>query len=356
MPPHPDAVLRRLTDRLAPLERDLHRAFWTAATDARPETSAARQRAEEAWLAALGDPELFAEVQAALAAGGEPDPAHPPGPRAGQPGPAGQPDPRGRPGRAGGPPGQGGACLLDRARPGRRPGAGQQRAGAGAGRLRRPGRAACRLGGRQAGRGRRRRGRARPGRAAQPGGPRARLPRLVRLRPGRRRHRRGLAGADPGGGRVGHPGAVPGRQGRARRPPERPLRGRRRRACGPGTTATCSSSATTARPAPTWARCWRAPTPSGSPSPPTTAWASRPATCWSGPTCTPAPARTSMPSAWTSTGPATSGCWPTWPPARSGWTCCCTRSATPSTTTTSTARCPGCSAARPSRWSPRRWP
>ena len=71
MPPHPDAVLRRLTDRLAPLERDLHRAFWTAATDARPETSAAKQRAEEAWLAALGDAELFAEVQAALAAGGD---------------------------------------------------------------------------------------------------------------------------------------------------------------------------------------------------------------------------------------------------------------------------------------------
>ena len=63
-------MLRRLTDRLAPLERDLHRAFWTAATDARPETSAAWQRAEEAWLAALGDLELFAEVQGALAAGG----------------------------------------------------------------------------------------------------------------------------------------------------------------------------------------------------------------------------------------------------------------------------------------------
>ena len=70
MPPDPDAVLRRLTDRLAPLERDLHRAFWAASTDARPETSATRQRAEEAWLAALGDPELFAEVQGALAAAG----------------------------------------------------------------------------------------------------------------------------------------------------------------------------------------------------------------------------------------------------------------------------------------------
>ena len=43
MPAHPDAVLRRLTDRLAPLERDLHRALWAAATDARPETSAARR-------------------------------------------------------------------------------------------------------------------------------------------------------------------------------------------------------------------------------------------------------------------------------------------------------------------------
>ena len=70
MPPDPDAVLRRLTDRLAPLERDLHQALWAAATDARPETSAARRRAEEAWLAALGDPGLFAEVQGALAADG----------------------------------------------------------------------------------------------------------------------------------------------------------------------------------------------------------------------------------------------------------------------------------------------
>jgi hypothetical protein len=69
MPPDPDAVLRRLTDRLAPLERDLHQALWAAATDARPSTSAARRRAEEAWLAAVGDPGLFAEVQGALAAG-----------------------------------------------------------------------------------------------------------------------------------------------------------------------------------------------------------------------------------------------------------------------------------------------
>ena len=45
MPPDPDAVLRRLTDRLAPLERDLHQALWAAATDALPSTSAARRRA-----------------------------------------------------------------------------------------------------------------------------------------------------------------------------------------------------------------------------------------------------------------------------------------------------------------------
>jgi peptidyl-dipeptidase A len=66
----PAAVLSRLTGRLAPLERELHRAFWAASTKAGPETSAARQRAEEALLAALGDPELFAEVQGALAAAG----------------------------------------------------------------------------------------------------------------------------------------------------------------------------------------------------------------------------------------------------------------------------------------------
>ncbi|HEX2373771.1 MAG TPA: hypothetical protein VHO93_07290, partial [Actinomycetota bacterium] len=68
MSPDPAAVLRRLTDRLAPLERDLHRAFWAASTDARPETSAVRQRAEEAWLQALSDAELFAGVQGALGA------------------------------------------------------------------------------------------------------------------------------------------------------------------------------------------------------------------------------------------------------------------------------------------------
>jgi peptidyl-dipeptidase A len=74
MPADPTDVMRRLTDRLAPLERDLHGAYWAAATDARPETSAARQAAEEAWLAALGDPELFAEVEAALGDAGDADP------------------------------------------------------------------------------------------------------------------------------------------------------------------------------------------------------------------------------------------------------------------------------------------
>jgi len=69
MPTDPAAVLHRLTERLAPLERSLHLAYWAAATDARPETSAARQQAEEALLAVLADPELFAEVDAALAGG-----------------------------------------------------------------------------------------------------------------------------------------------------------------------------------------------------------------------------------------------------------------------------------------------
>jgi peptidyl-dipeptidase A len=68
MPTDQAAVLHRLTERLAPLERSLHLAWWAAATDARPETSAARQRAEEALLAALADPELFAEVETALEA------------------------------------------------------------------------------------------------------------------------------------------------------------------------------------------------------------------------------------------------------------------------------------------------
>jgi peptidyl-dipeptidase A len=70
--PDPGTVLSRLTERLAPLERDLHRAFWTASTDASPKASAARQRAEEALLAVLGDPELFAEVKQALAGAGGP--------------------------------------------------------------------------------------------------------------------------------------------------------------------------------------------------------------------------------------------------------------------------------------------
>jgi peptidyl-dipeptidase A len=69
MPTDPASVLHRLTERLAPLERSMHLAYWAAATDARPETSAARRRAEEALLAALADPELFAEVEAAHRAG-----------------------------------------------------------------------------------------------------------------------------------------------------------------------------------------------------------------------------------------------------------------------------------------------
>jgi hypothetical protein len=55
MPTDPASVLDRLTERLAPLERSLHLAWWAAATDARPETSAARQRAEEALLAVLAE-------------------------------------------------------------------------------------------------------------------------------------------------------------------------------------------------------------------------------------------------------------------------------------------------------------
>jgi peptidyl-dipeptidase A len=70
MPTDPAAVLQRLTERLAPLERAMNLAYWAAATDARPETSAARERAEEALLAALADPELFAAVQAARRGGG----------------------------------------------------------------------------------------------------------------------------------------------------------------------------------------------------------------------------------------------------------------------------------------------
>jgi hypothetical protein len=69
MPTDPAAVLHRLTERLAPLERSLHLADWAAATDARPETSAARQRAEEALLAVLAASGDAVERQAAWAAG-----------------------------------------------------------------------------------------------------------------------------------------------------------------------------------------------------------------------------------------------------------------------------------------------
>jgi len=72
MPTSPQELLDRITGRLAPLERELQQAYWTAATDARPETTDARARAEEAWLAALGDRGLFEEVEAALAAGAAP--------------------------------------------------------------------------------------------------------------------------------------------------------------------------------------------------------------------------------------------------------------------------------------------
>jgi peptidyl-dipeptidase A len=68
MPTDPVAVLDRLTRRLAPLERTLNRAYWTAAVDATPAHSAARAEAEEALLAALADPGLFGEVEGALAA------------------------------------------------------------------------------------------------------------------------------------------------------------------------------------------------------------------------------------------------------------------------------------------------
>jgi peptidyl-dipeptidase A len=70
-PGPPDALVARLEARLAPLERELHRAWWAASTDARPETIQARAAAEEAYLAALAEPALFAEVSAALAAAGE---------------------------------------------------------------------------------------------------------------------------------------------------------------------------------------------------------------------------------------------------------------------------------------------
>jgi peptidyl-dipeptidase A len=69
MPTSPEELLDRITGRLAPLERELQQAYWAAATDARPETTEARARTEEAWLAALGDPALFAQVEAAVGAG-----------------------------------------------------------------------------------------------------------------------------------------------------------------------------------------------------------------------------------------------------------------------------------------------
>ncbi|HYT26617.1 MAG TPA: M2 family metallopeptidase [Actinomycetota bacterium] len=74
MPWSPHELVDRLTGRLAPLERELQEAYWAAATDARPETTAARARAEAAWLAALADRELFEEVEDGLArlSGAEP--------------------------------------------------------------------------------------------------------------------------------------------------------------------------------------------------------------------------------------------------------------------------------------------
>ena len=68
MPTDPAAVLDRLTERLAPLDRARNEAYWAAAVQASPERSAARAAAEEALLAAESDPDLFAEVEAALAA------------------------------------------------------------------------------------------------------------------------------------------------------------------------------------------------------------------------------------------------------------------------------------------------
>jgi peptidyl-dipeptidase A len=61
------ALVERLQQRLAPLEHTLQLAYWEVAADARPETAAAKASAEEAWLAALADPALLAEVEAALA-------------------------------------------------------------------------------------------------------------------------------------------------------------------------------------------------------------------------------------------------------------------------------------------------
>ena len=69
------ALVERIQQRLAPLEHTLQQAYWDAAADARPETSAAKASAEEAYLGALADPALLAEIEAALAGaagGGEP--------------------------------------------------------------------------------------------------------------------------------------------------------------------------------------------------------------------------------------------------------------------------------------------
>ncbi len=63
------ALVERLQQRLAPLERTLQLAYWQVAADARPEHAAAKASAEEAWLAALADQALLAEVEAALARG-----------------------------------------------------------------------------------------------------------------------------------------------------------------------------------------------------------------------------------------------------------------------------------------------
>ena len=96
MPTDPTVVLNDLTERLAPLERALHEAYWAAAVDATPERSAARAAAEEALLAALADPELFAAVEAALEGSGEPGTGAPEDRGSGEPGtgaPENGPDP-----------------------------------------------------------------------------------------------------------------------------------------------------------------------------------------------------------------------------------------------------------------------
>ena len=354
MPPRPRRCLRRLTDRLAPLERDLHRAFWTR-RHRRPPGDLGGQAAGRG--GAAGRPrrlELFAEVQEALAAAGTRSAATrraleqanldllanqiPEGDRAELVALQAKVEHafatvRGRVGDRELANNELERVLADpTTRPsGAPPGRPASRSG-------RPSPTTCSPWSSCA--------TAWPASAATATGSPSPWPPATSTRPGWSGSWRRSSG---------HPRAVPGRQGRARRPPERPLRGRRRR-LRPWHYGDLFFQRYDGEAEADLGPLLEGADTVGSPSPPTTAWAWRPATCWSGPTCTPVPARTSTPSAWTSTGPATSGCWPTWPPARSGWTCCCTRSATPSTTTTSTARCPGCSAARPSRWSPRRWP